>query len=165
MKILVTGARTFRNRLVVARAFDDVSRFAAVHGGPVVVIHGGAPGADLLCEVEAHSRGWHTALIRALWPHYGKPAGHIRNDVMVYLGAHAGCRLAVDHDGFVVEIAEVPALRGLHGLGPFAARFDALLVVEHRLALEIVVHRRPPGRVSAGWLSAVLAPFFRRRAE
>ena len=91
MKILVTGARTFRNRLVVARAFDDVSRFAAVHGGPVVVIHGGAPGADLLCEVEAHSRGWHTALIRALWPHYGKPAGHIRNDVMVYLGAHAGC--------------------------------------------------------------------------
>lgn len=89
MKILVTGARTFRNRLVVARAFDDAAVNAAVHGGPVVVIHGGAAGSDSLCELEARKRGWHTAVVRAMWSFYGKgPAGHIRNDVMVYLGAH-----------------------------------------------------------------------------
>jgi len=91
VKILVTGARTFKNRLIVAEAFDFVSRFSAIHGGPVVVIHGGAGGADTLCEQEARSRGWHTAVVKALWSSYGNSAGHIRNGVMTYLGAHEGC--------------------------------------------------------------------------
>lgn len=87
MKILVTGARTFKNKLVIVRAFDEMAVLAPVYKGPVVVIHGGAGGADTLCETEAHRRGWHTAKVKALWSFYGKPAGHIRNDVMNYLGA------------------------------------------------------------------------------
>jgi hypothetical protein len=56
-----------------------------------VVIHGGAGGADTLSEQEARKRGWHTAVVKALWGSYGKSSGHIRNDVMTYLGAHEGC--------------------------------------------------------------------------
>lgn len=32
--------------------------------------------------------------MKALWATYGKPAGHIRNDAMIYLGMNANCRLA-----------------------------------------------------------------------
>jgi len=85
----VTGSRTWKDRAVIAGAFDALGA-----SGPVILIEGGAPGADALCKIEATSRGWHVATVRALWGHYGKSAGHVRNDVMVYLGANAYCWLA-----------------------------------------------------------------------
>src|SRR5437660_1736379 len=56
--------------------------------------------------------------------------------------AHGG--FAVDHESLVVEVRELPAPRGLDRRAALVARLDALLVVIHRLALEIGVHNRPP---------------------
>ena len=56
--------------------------------------------------------------------------------------AHGG--FAVDHESLVVEVRELPAPRGLDRRAALVARLDALLVVIHRLALEILVHNRPP---------------------
>lgn len=75
---------------MIVKAFDDAGEMAAQYAGPVVVIHGGAAGADSLCELEARRRGWHTAVVRSVWGFYGKRAGHVRNGVMNYLDPHEG---------------------------------------------------------------------------
>lgn len=87
----VTGSRDWSSREVIAAAFDQ----AAADFGPglAVVIEGGAHGADALCRIEATSRGWHVATVRAIWG-LGKRAGNIRNDAMVYLGRNADAWLA-----------------------------------------------------------------------
>lgn len=95
MIIGVTGSRTWRSREIIAKALDEA---LADFGNPAhlnVVIEGGAAGADAICRIEATSRGWHVATMRAIWGFYGQyRAGHIRNDAMTYLGMHADAWLA-----------------------------------------------------------------------
>lgn len=50
------------------------------HG--VIVLHGGARGADEMAGRLAEDYGVHTARIKALWSSFGKAAGPIRNRVM-----------------------------------------------------------------------------------
>lgn len=95
MIIGVTGSRDWTSRLIIRRAFDETWEGHPDHSSPVVMIEGGAPGADLECKIEANRRGWHTADVHALWGFYGRrEAGHIRNDAMVYLGMNANYWLA-----------------------------------------------------------------------
>lgn len=88
-RILVTGSRDWPDREAVSQALNN----AAKQYGRIVVVHGAWPsGADL------HARQWVTAM-RAIrsghtedphpadWPRYGRPAGPIRNQKMVDLGA------------------------------------------------------------------------------
>ena len=92
MIIGVTGSRDWTSREIVAKAFDeaeqgkpDLERGDA----PMIVIEGGAAGGDAICRIEANSRGWHVATVRAIWGFYGPvEAGHIRNSAMTYMGAH-----------------------------------------------------------------------------
>jgi hypothetical protein len=64
-----------------------------------MVIAGGARGADEICEEVAKSFGIHVARVDALWDHYGRAAGPIRNNYMLYLEPH-------EAHGFHDNIAE-----------------------------------------------------------
>ena len=89
----VTGSRDWSSREVIAAAFDEAAADFYDPAYPVVVIEGGAHGADAICRIEATSRGWHVATVKVIWG-LGNSAGHIRNDAMVYLGMNADAWLA-----------------------------------------------------------------------
>lgn len=76
--VLVTGSRGWQNVELIKRVFDALPR-------ELLVIVGGAPGADTLCRLHARKLGFHCAEIPAMWEHDRKRAGHIRNDVMLAL--------------------------------------------------------------------------------
>lgn len=88
MRILVTGSRSWRDREKIAEALTEITKTALMYKGGIVIIEGGAGGADSLCRLEAWSRGWHVATVKALWGFYGNSAGHIRNDVMTTMDPH-----------------------------------------------------------------------------
>jgi YspA, cpYpsA-related SLOG family len=86
----VTGSRDWRSREIISRAFDEAFTDFGDPAYPDIIIEGGAGGADAICRIEANSRGWHVATVRAIWGFYGpQKAGHIRNDAMIYLGMNA----------------------------------------------------------------------------
>lgn len=104
MRILVTGSRDWHDRTSIARPlmkiitetcpmiYDDKGHPDRVDTSDVVIVHGGARGADLLAEEWAS--GTHP-LIRCEahpvtaeeWRTVGKGAGYKRNAEMVNLGA------------------------------------------------------------------------------
>lgn len=90
----VTGSRNWTSREIISGAFDEAAADFAVTFHPDIIIEGGAPGADAISRVEATSRGWHVATIRAIWGLHGKPAGRLRNEAMIYLGLRADAWLA-----------------------------------------------------------------------
>jgi hypothetical protein len=49
----------------------------------IVIVHGGADGVDSLCEYMAKESGWRTEVEEAEWDKYGKPAGMIRNRLIL----------------------------------------------------------------------------------
>ncbi len=59
--------------------------------------------------------------------------------------------LAVEHERRIIEVAELPAASRLHRctvlIAWHVAGLDGLLVVDGRIALEVVVHVGPPVRV------------------
>jgi hypothetical protein len=83
MKILVTGSRDWTDRKVILDALMNATRIT--DEGPIVVIQGGAAGADRIANVIATSHCWQPATLRANWNAYGNAAGHIRNSAMVFL--------------------------------------------------------------------------------
>lgn len=96
-RILVTGPRDrpelWRPRGIIRMALDDAEgwiRAWVAPSGPLVLVHGCAPGWDTLCAIEAARRGWTPEGHRAEWRPGGKldrTAGHKRNQLMVDLGA------------------------------------------------------------------------------
>lgn len=123
MIIGVTASRTYKNRQQISDAFDlAVTDFRPA--GPVIVINGGARGGDELCRIEADSRGWHTAVMKALWGFYGKPAGHVRDSAMVHLGNNAAYWLAfLDQCRRDECKGKIP--HDTHGAGKTAERAEA----------------------------------------
>jgi len=103
MRILVTGSRDWTDRVAISRSIlrhvNDACPMVYHHGVPmwrntddVVIVHGGARGADQLTEQWATGgeRPFKTevyALTRADWQGNPRTAGYIRNAHMVDLGA------------------------------------------------------------------------------
>lgn len=88
MRVLVTGSRDWTDLAAIAYALLDVT--ALVPDVYVTVVHGGARGADTLADEAAETCGWLRephSLTRADWNRDGSQAGHIRNQLMVNLGA------------------------------------------------------------------------------
>lgn len=81
-RMLVTGGRDFTDKEFVFAALDK-AREKCKHG--VVVIEGGARGADALAREWAIARGQHYAEMPALWDSYHNSAGPIRNRMMLVL--------------------------------------------------------------------------------
>ena len=122
-RVLVTGSREF----------DDYSTMCIELGGVlaklmaatestypgVVVVHGGARGADALAQRAAEAFGMKTECHPADWKAHGKRAGFIRNAEMISLGADlvlafykpgAGNR-GTDHCARLAEKAGIPVRR------------------------------------------------------
>ena len=76
MRVLVCGGRDFTNLDLVRKTIDSF-------GKDVIVIHGGAQGADSLAGAVAKELGLQLEVYPAQWAKYGKAAGPIRNQQML----------------------------------------------------------------------------------
>ena len=74
---LVVGSRTFDNYSYMCNILDSVLK----NKSEVVIVSGGAKGADRLSERYARERGYSLKVFKADWSK-GKSAGFIRNDEM-----------------------------------------------------------------------------------
>ena len=75
---LVVGSRTFKNYPLLAQKLDTLLG----NKDKVVIVSGGANGADSLAERYAQERGLHLKVFPAKWDELGKSAGYIRNEEM-----------------------------------------------------------------------------------
>lgn len=94
MRVLVTGSRDWPYRTVVAAELDKVLKaHPGIHlGGQLIVVHGGARGADQAAEQWANEMSKLGFRVRgekhpAEWDKHGKAAGPLRNQQMVDAGA------------------------------------------------------------------------------
>jgi hypothetical protein len=90
MRILITGSREWDDEEKISGAFDSALRemgfLPSIHHG-VIVVHGGADGADRLAGQVAMRRGWKVEVYPAAWDEKGPKAGPLRNQEMVDEGA------------------------------------------------------------------------------
>ena len=86
VRILVCGSRTWTDAGLVHETLDSYSLQGAE---PVVIIEGGARGADTLAGEEALRRGWAVEVFPvtdAMWRAQGRAAGPMRNEEMLRSG-------------------------------------------------------------------------------
>lgn len=86
MRILITGSRTWTDKVTIANAIRQ-AWIDANKPYRVIVVHGGARGADYIADVFAKRMRFDTEVHKADWDEYGTRAGYIRNQAMVDLGA------------------------------------------------------------------------------
>jgi hypothetical protein len=86
MRILITGSRTWTDKVTIAQAIREAWLVAGRPYG-VVVVHGGARGADYIAGVYAKRLGFDVEVHEADWVTFGKRAGYLRNADMVDAGA------------------------------------------------------------------------------
>lgn len=82
-RVIVCGGRKYADR---ARLFGEMDRLVEQHG-PIIVIQGGATGADALARQWALSRIAECITMPADWKRHGNAAGPIRNQQMIDLCA------------------------------------------------------------------------------
>ena len=82
MRVIVCGSRRWRDRAAIERRL-----FELPDPGSVTIVHGGAQGADRICEQEAQKAGLLIEVHPADWGSLGKRAGLIRNELMASKGA------------------------------------------------------------------------------
>lgn len=82
MRILVTGSRDWYDSGAI---YDALTRI--VTDEPIVVVQGGARGADTIAAGIADNLGYEVETYKANWRRDGKSAGFLRNAHMVSLGA------------------------------------------------------------------------------
>lgn len=64
----------------------EIRKLVVKHGTTdLLIISGGAPGADTMCEISAREKNVHVAVVKALWNTRHKAAGPQRNAAMVSL--------------------------------------------------------------------------------
>ena len=81
-KIMVTGSRHHTDDDLIWATLDDiVDGFAGNKN--VVLIEGGAPGADKIAHYWAIARGYDVHTFPADWTRFGRAAGPLRNQQMV----------------------------------------------------------------------------------
>jgi len=84
MRILVTGSRDWDDPMTIYMALEE-ARGDTPHG-QVVLIHGGARGADFAAHCYAEAMDWGIEVHHAYWMEYGRKAGIFRNIRMVDSG-------------------------------------------------------------------------------
>ena len=120
-RLLITGSRYFNDAVLMHAAISDaVSTLRGFGFTRIVLVHGGARGADTLAAQIGRSMGLEIEAHPARWDVYGRSAGPVRNREMVELGANLvlafpvgeshgtrGCmRLAQEKGCAVVNVTE-----------------------------------------------------------
>lgn len=75
---LVVGSRTFNDYELMKKKLDKLLQ----NQKKVVIVSGGARGADTLAVQYAKERGYSVKVFPAQWEKYGKRAGYVRNEQM-----------------------------------------------------------------------------------
>jgi len=119
-RVLVTGSRDWTDLLTLDIALGSEQGMAAIDLRPLVVVHGGARGADAMADAWARRNGFAVEKHPAIWrPNgvYNPQAGLLRNREMVRLGAdvclafiRSGSRGA-SHCARLAEEAGIPTNR------------------------------------------------------
>lgn len=81
MRILVTGSRDWDDKLTIYRALQEARTW--IPNDEIVLVHGGATGADQIAAAYATAMDWGVQQYRPQWIVYGKRAGILRNMEMV----------------------------------------------------------------------------------
>jgi hypothetical protein len=81
-KILVCGGRDYNDRERIYRVLDNAAKAL----GDIIIIHGGANGADKISGDWASERNFDVEVYPADWDKYKKAAGFIRNSQMLNEG-------------------------------------------------------------------------------
>ena len=98
--VLVCGGRDFEDLASVRLTLESAQRHADALERPLMVMHGGARGADSAAGDVAASMGIHTLDRPARWDAEGKAAGYKRNQRMAQelrAAVGLGARVAVIH--------------------------------------------------------------------
>lgn len=88
---LVVGSRTFSD---YAKMESYLDKMLSSHKNKVVIVSGGANGADSLAEKYANNHDYPLIVMKADWNKWGKAAGYIRNQQMhdfIAKHEHRGC--------------------------------------------------------------------------
>ena len=87
-RLLITGSRYFNDAALMHAAISDaVSTLRGFGFTRIVLVHGGARGADTLAAQIGRSIGLEIEAHPARWDVFGRAAGPVRNREMVELGA------------------------------------------------------------------------------
>jgi len=81
MKVIVTGGRTYLNKIQLFETLDAIMRS---ENKIDVLIQGGASGADSLAMCWANTRNVECKTYWAQWDKFGKEAGRKRNRLMLF---------------------------------------------------------------------------------
>ena len=82
-KVLMYGSRHWQDMIPIGA---ELNRLVGTHGrGKLVIIEGGAPGADALSRELAEALSVHVCEVKALWDTRGRGAGPQRNKIMAGL--------------------------------------------------------------------------------
>jgi hypothetical protein len=139
VRILLFGARDWEDVWPIALVVEAlVKRYGARH---LLVIEGGAPGADTIAGGCAMAAGVHVAEVTALWDSYSRSAGPRRNGVMASLEP----RLAV---GFHRDITTSKGTASMAGMTRKAG-IPTVIVPDRLTALKLsrrLLHARTDTR-------------------
>lgn len=108
-RVLVTGSRDWEHPLRIDIELDRIW-----HAYPyLVVVHGGARGADQMAEQWARAHAVPTEVHQAYWGIDGKMAGRLRNQRMVDLGAGVCLAFIRDHSRGATHCATIAIAAGI----------------------------------------------------
>ena len=81
IKIVIAGCRDYNN-YEEAKTYIDLCISNIRNGNKIIILSGGASGADKIGERYAKENGFEVEVYPADWGKYGKSAGPIRNKLM-----------------------------------------------------------------------------------
>lgn len=80
--LLVAGSRTFNDYELMNRKLAKILDRVGTEYASIVLVHGGAKGADTIAKQIAIDSGWEIVEFKADWDKFGKSAGYRRNRAM-----------------------------------------------------------------------------------
>jgi hypothetical protein len=81
LRLCVTGSRKYN-------AVWKIERYLETLPKNIVIVHGGASGADAITDLVARELGFRVEIVPANWERYGRAAGPIRNREMIESCSH-----------------------------------------------------------------------------
>jgi hypothetical protein len=83
VQIAVVGSRSFNTYNILEEKLDTLLKEKKIDDKRIVIVSGGANGADTLAEFYAQNKGYDKLIFEADWEKYGKSAGFRRNETIV----------------------------------------------------------------------------------
>ena len=81
-RVAIVGSRGFTDYSRLCTSVDHMLSHKIAQGYKIVILDGGAIGADRLGRLYAIERGFEVCTHKADWDRYGKSAGYRRNETM-----------------------------------------------------------------------------------